>query len=526
MAPQHNPHYDGNHEQHPTMRYAGHPAGHPQGSAHGAASHPAAHPVGQAPASAARVSRPHQAAGTSRPHAQGRAAAAQGVQQRPAHPHASSRVVSHATAPHTGTRQVTAPLRTASPYQQQGGAGRPPRRRQNGLPAAFALLAGLAVVLGAGALWWFVLRTVPVTVNAQELNVHEGVSVQQLLDDNDAFGVSAGNLVSVGGNLITEGGGTRATVTVNGEEIPADQFASRGLMSGDTLEVGNGTDVQEDYDESTESLAPGLQTDGTGAIQFVSQWGQPGEKKVWTGKESGEKVDKEVTKNPVDMVISYINPKPQDGKKYVALTFDDGPSQYTGKILDILKEKGVHATFYNLGQNAESNAALSKRVVDEGHEMASHTNQHMNLPNEDRDSLRNEITSAADRIEQASGYRPQMIRAPYGAFTTVEWGRAADLISCNVLWNIDTLDWKRPGADAITQAVLSNAYNGAIVLMHDGGGDRTQDIEALPGIIDGLKDAGYKLVTVKELMKLDGRFPDDVVNGTVKVPDGAVLPEG
>ncbi len=437
---------------------------------------------------------------------------------RPGSAHAGS---PYATAPHTGTRQIASP-RVSGSYQ---GASRPPQRRKSGLPAAFALLAGLAVVLGAGALWWFVIRTVPVTVNAQELNVHEGVSVEQLLEDNDAFGVTAGNLVSVGGNVITEGGGARATVSVNGEEVPADQFAQRGLMSGDELEVSDGTDVQEEYEESVESLAPGLQTDGTGAIQFVSQWGQAGEKKVWTGKQSGEKVGKEVTKEPVDMVISYINPKPKDGNKYLALTFDDGPSKYTGQILDILKEKGVHATFYNLGQNAEANAALCKRVVDEGHEMASHTNQHMNLPNESRDSLRNEISSAADRIEQASGFRPQMIRAPYGAFTTTEWARSADLISCNVLWNIDTLDWKRPGADAIKQEVLSNAYNGAIALMHDGGGDRTQDIEALPGIIDGLKEAGYKLVTVKELMKLDGRFPDDVINGTVKVPEGAVMPE-
>ena len=154
---------------------------------------------------------------------------------RPGSAHAGS---PYATAPHTGTRQIASP-RVSGSYQ---GASRPPQRRKSGLPAAFALLAGLAVVLGAGALWWFVIRTVPVTVNAQELNVHEGVSVEQLLEDNDAFGVTAGNLVSVGGNVITEGGGARATVSVNGEEVAADQFAQRGLMSGDELEVSDGTE--------------------------------------------------------------------------------------------------------------------------------------------------------------------------------------------------------------------------------------------------------------------------------------------
>ena len=390
--------------------------------------------------------------------------------------------------------------------------------------AAVALVGVIAVALGIGALWWFLIRTVPVTVNAQPLNVHEGVSVETLLNDNGSFGAAPGNLLSVSDAVITEGGGTPATVKINGEEVPADQFSQRGVMSGDILEVTNGADVHEDHDVSTEDLAPGVQTDGTGAVQFVSQWGKAGKKEVWTGRTSGEKVDKKVTEQPVDMVVSYINPKPQDGKKYLALTFDDGPSKYTGAILDILKEKGVHATFYNLGENAEQYPELCKRVVDEGHELASHTNQHMNLPEQDRDGLRNEITSAADRIEKASGTRPQMIRAPYGAFTSTEWGRAGDLISCNVLWNIDTLDWKRPGADVITQTVLGNAYNGAIALMHDGGGDRSQDVEALPGIIDGLQEAGYQLVTVAELMKLDGRFPDEVVSGTVSMPEDAAMP--
>lgn len=118
-----------------------------------------------------------------------------------------------------------------------------------------------------------------------------------------------------------------------------------------------------------------------------------------------------------------------------------------------------------------------------------------------------------------------MIRAPYGAFTDTEWARSADLISCNVLWNIDTLDWKRPGAAAITDMVLSNAFNGSIVLMHDGGGNRSQDIEALPTIIDKLKAQGYTFLTVSELMAKDSRFPKDVVEGKVSMPKDAALPE-
>ena len=78
---------------------------------------------------------------------------------------------------------------------------------------------------------------------------------------------------------------------------------------------------------------------------------------------------------------------------------------------------------------------------------------------------------------------------------------------------------------AITSAVLNGARNGSIVLMHDGGGNREQDIEALPGIIDGLRERGYTLVTVSELMRLDGRVPEEVIEGTVSLPEGAVMPE-
>ena len=174
---------------------------------------------------------------------------------------------------------------------------------------------------------------------------------------------------------------------------------------------------------------------------------------------------------------------------------------------------------------ASGNQDGCRAIVDAGCELASHTNAHQNLPTLDRDALRQEITSAADALEQASGVRPQMMRAPYGAFTEVEWARAGDIISTNVLWNIDTLDWERPGAAAITSAVLNGARNGSIVLMHDGGGNRGQDIEALPGIIDGLRERGYTLVTVSELMRLDGRVPEEVIKGTVSLPEGAVMPE-
>ena len=385
--------------------------------------------------------------------------------------------------------------------------------------AAVAIVLIAAIGLGIG--YQFFWRSVDVTVNGQTVSGKIGTGVEQFLADNNYFGVKAGRLLSVGGNVLDEQGGDRFSLISEGEAVSEEELAGMKLSDGLVLTVSDGVDATEEHTEEVVDIMPNITSDGSGAIQFVSQWGKAGKKKVWTGKQSGETVDKETVEAPVDMVVSMYNPKPKGDKKYIALTFDDGPSAYTKDILAILARYGAKATFFNLGTQVDSD---SRAVVDGGHEMASHTNQHANLPDCDRDSLRTEISSAADAIEGASGYRPQMIRAPYGAFTLTEWARSGDLISCNVLWNIDTLDWKLPGAAAITDAVLSGAYNGAIALMHDGGGNRSQDVEALPGIIEGLQADGYELVTVSELMELDGRFPEDVIDGTVKMPEDAVLP--
>lgn len=387
------------------------------------------------------------------------------------------------------------------------------------------VLCTLVVLIAVGVGWMWFLRPVHVTVNDQAKQVRIGTSLDKYLADNNYFDVQPGKLLSVGGNVIDERGGDRCAVSVNGKEVRPSDMGDLKLEDGNAITVGNGADTTEEHTEETVDVAPGIQMDKGGAIQFVSQWGKAGKKKVWHGKTSGETVDKEVVQEATDMKIASLTPKPSDEGKYIALTFDDGPSSYTQQILDILAQKGVHATFFNLGNQASGKPELTRAVLDGGHELASHTNRHQDLPTLGRDDLRSEITSAFDTLEGASGKRLQMIRAPYGAFTDVEWARSADLISCNVLWNIDTLDWKRPGAAAITDMVLSHAFNGSIVLMHDGGGNRSQDVEALPDIIDKLKAQGYTFLTVSELMAKDSRFPKDVVDGTVAMPKDAVLPE-
>ena len=480
---------------------------------------------------------------------------------------------------HTGGPRLT--HRSDGAHVGHGGWRGPRRPRGRGGAAALAVIALFAVLLCGAVVggWYFMLRDITVTVNGEPVTARVNTPLPNLLSEHDYFGAKPGRLLSVGGNVLDEEGGVTCTVTrgdaeatgdaagdagdaagdavadqaaadgstddsaapaedtaasdtaadtsqaPTGDTIDERDFAKTLLHDGDVFTVTNGVDTDEPSHEEEAELAPAVQRERGGAVQFVSQWGKAGKKTVRVGERSGERVDVAVIESATDMVVSSINLEPAGGP-YAALTFDDGPSSYTPQILEILKEKKVPATFFNLGNQAAKDPDGCRAIVDAGCELASHTNAHQNLPTLDRESLRAEISSAADTLEQASGTRPQMIRAPYGAFTETEWGRAGDLISANVLWNIDTLDWKRPGVETITNAVLDNVENGSIILMHDGGGNREQDVEALPGIIDGLKERGYTLVTVSELMKLDGRVPEEVIEGTVKMPEDAAMPEG
>ncbi|WP_307998031.1 polysaccharide deacetylase family protein [uncultured Bifidobacterium sp.] len=376
---------------------------------------------------------------------------------------------------------------------------RRPRRRWP-IILAIAVMAALLACGGAWAYWmwdhhW---RLIPVRVNDTTLEVRVDTTLGTLLSDNNDFGHKPGRLLAITGEVIDERGGEPMAVTLNDATVAADSFDSTPLPEPATVTVASGGDVTEEHDVRHDPVPHGATIGTGGSIQRLVQTGKDGVREVWVGRSSKQEVDKGVIEQPVDLVVEAVNPRPS-GRKVVALTFDDGPSQYTGQILDVLKDKGVKATFFNLGQNTANNAATAQRLVNEGHQLASHSNTHPNMPELGRDEMRADISASLDALQSAAGVDTKTFRAPYGAFGEQQWKDAADLIDMNVLWDIDTLDWQRPGADAITQTVLDNAHNGAIVLMHDGGGDRSQDIEALPGIIDGLREQGYEFVTIKQL---------------------------
>jgi peptidoglycan-N-acetylglucosamine deacetylase len=367
-----------------------------------------------------------------------------------------------------------------------------------------AVLVVVAVIVGVGVWGYGRFRQISVSVNGTEKQVSANTTLGKLLTDNGDFKAKPGRLLSVSGKVLKSTGGEAVACKINGQKVAADSNVNKVKLSeNDKITVENGSDLTEDHDVTSSPIPFNVVMNGHGVIQKLKQRGVDGVSEAWKGKISGEQVNKGVIKNPQDLVVDTFSPRPE-GRNVIALTFDDGPSQYSAQILDILKGKGVKATFFDVGQHSAAEPQMEQRMVAEGHQVASHSNTHADMFKLNPQQLQGEISQSLDNIKKASGVTTKMMRAPYGNFGADQWRYAGDLIDCNVIWSIDTLDWKLPGAQAISDAVLSKAYNGAVVLMHDGGGDRTQDVEALPGIIDGLKAQGYEFVTIDELMAMNG----------------------
>lgn len=185
----------------------------------------------------------------------------------------------------------------------------------------------------------------------------------------------------------------------------------------------------------------------------------------------------------------------------VALTFDDGPNPpYTSQILATLQNHHIHATFFTVGQQVKAYPNFGQQESDQGHLVENHSWSHDNFNTLTAESMSWQLTTTNDAVNKTVHILPKMFRPPYGAYNQTVLNRAASLNLTTVTWNVDSLDWTRPGTDGIVSRVLSETKNGSIVLMHDGGGDRSQTVAALPTIIGQLQQRGFCLVTVQQLL--------------------------
>jgi peptidoglycan-N-acetylglucosamine deacetylase len=188
----------------------------------------------------------------------------------------------------------------------------------------------------------------------------------------------------------------------------------------------------------------------------------------------------------------------------IALTFDDGPSPiFTRQILDVLRRYEAVATFFCVGLNAHAFPETLDQIAAAGHEVGNHTWSHPYLPDLSRGEVTAQLERTNEAIARVTGEAPALVRPPYGGRSAqlLRWLAGADMTS--VLWNADTSDWARPGQEVIEAEVARQAAPGSIVLFHDGGGDRSQTVAALPGIMDLLSRQGFGFVPVSRFLPAD-----------------------
>lgn len=189
------------------------------------------------------------------------------------------------------------------------------------------------------------------------------------------------------------------------------------------------------------------------------------------------------------------------GQRVVALTFDDGPWPDTPQFLDVLEREHVHATFFQIGEQISTyGGAVDRRMLADGDTIGDHTWSHANVSG-DGSFAAQQISSTARAIRDITGgFTPCLFRPPGGATSGALVSEARGMGFTTILWDVDPTDWSRPGTDAIYQRVVGGAQNGSIVIQHDGGGDRSETLAALPREIDTLKARGFRFVTVAELL--------------------------
>ncbi len=184
-------------------------------------------------------------------------------------------------------------------------------------------------------------------------------------------------------------------------------------------------------------------------------------------------------------------------KPVVALTFDDGPSKYTDEILELLKKYNINATFFVLGNKVKHYSETIKKTLELGNEIGNHSYNHKQLTKLSIIELQEQINKTQDIIKEITGYTPKLLRPTYGEINnTIRENTNLKI----VLWNVDSLDWKKKNSNDIASSVIKNTKNGSIILMHD---TKKRTIEALEIIIPKLLEKEYQFVTISELEEVN-----------------------
>ena len=286
------------------------------------------------------------------------------------------------------------------------------------------------------------------------------------------------------------------------------------LGSADTSiwPIWDAVNADDSTRDKLKELPPGpdLILEGAGDIWRIADVPKPGRRSF-----TYDNISDLITSEKYDAIpLSYDIDQIGAAKNKIVISFDDGPDRrWTPRILDVLKEKHAPAVFFVVGEEANQSPDLLKREYNEGHEIGNHTFTHPNFDEISHTQLKWELNLTQRLIESTLGVKSILFRPPYGIDHQPEYAEEVaqlpypqELGYLIVGQKVDPDDWRTDGnrpqrpADEIVEDVLKQAKNGNVVLLHDGGGDREQTVEALPKIIDGLRANGYELTSISSLL--------------------------
>lgn len=358
--------------------------------------------------------------------------------------------------------------------------------------AALRALAAAATVLVALAAHG-AFAQVPVRIDGDDLRVHPGATVFEVAGPR--LQAARGDLLAASdGRVLARGGGGEPLFVLNGR----DASGAEVVRPGDVVAVQPGADSVETTTERLEAIPIPTRIVGKGAILTLAAPGTAGLRRVVVGSVSGDVVASETVRPPEPMVLRRVIDK---SKKKVALTFDDGPwPRQTDAILKILEAEGVPATFFVIGKQVKAHPEIVRRAVGAGHAIGNHTYHHVDLTSEDAEHRSSEIAGTSRAITSAAGVMPRWLRPPGGFIDAATYRETAAQGLRVVLWTVDPQDWRAGKTAAEIEAEVVRAVTpGAVILLHDGGGDRRQTIAALPGIIRKLRAKGYEFVPLAQV---------------------------
>lgn len=209
------------------------------------------------------------------------------------------------------------------------------------------------------------------------------------------------------------------------------------------------------------------------------------------------------TEEPISVPLQNVSPDMpiNPSLPMIALTFDDGPSKHTSRLLDVFAAHGVKGTFFVVGNILESRSDVLQRMVAEGHEIGGHSWDHRQLTKLNASDLNNQLIGTRTKIQEITGVETSLLRPPYGSYNSDVQNLCADLGIVMVNWSLDTLDWKYKDADRLINTILTEVQDGDIILCHDLHGST---VDAMEQVIPELIARGYQLVTVSELLDRKG----------------------